>query len=66
MLNLTLKNGMRYSPVTSIRYDEYFDFTEKEGKTVKVEKAELPLGTSAEEILGQIKVRSVADSYSVN
>lgn len=46
--------------------DNYFDITEKEGKTVKVEKAELPLGTSAEEILGQIKVRSVADSYSVN
>ncbi len=43
--------------------DNYFDLTGKEGKTVKVEKAELPLGISAEEVQKQLRIKSVADSY---
>lgn len=56
--------ALDFSQWDAVFSDNYFDLTDKEGKTVQIAKSELPSNASCQEIQKQLMIQSVAESYA--
>ena len=55
--------GISFAKLDAVLSDNYFSICSSEGKTVTVQKSDLPVGTTAEDLKSEIFVRSIVDTY---